>query len=239
MEVVETMNGARIESPSDIGADAFANAIVALTHNDADEAKALDAQATIALRLDADKASSAKAGAGTSGPPLIAANGERCPSCGTTLAADQRFCLECGERRGEPRLPFMDGRTQPVLAPQPPTPVSPVPMPRRGSAAAGLSLIAGIGVLLLAMGVGVLIGNSNGRSAASNRPMQVIAAPAVIGATAATGATGSTDATGSTAATAATTVKKQNLPPPVVKVGQPGHGRGYTKGKFTGDFFGQ
>lgn len=168
-------------------------------------------------------------------------NGERCRSCGTTLAADQRFCLECGERRGEPRLPFMDGRTQPALASPQPASVPPDSMPRRGNTAAGMSLIAGIGVLLLAMGVGVLIGNSGGRSSSSNQPVQVIAAPAAIGATSATGAT---DATGSTDATAsgkadAAKVKKEKLPPPAVKVGQPGHGRGYDKGKFTGDFFGQ
>ena len=33
---------------------------------------------------------------------------EQCPSCGALVAADQRYCLECGHRRGDPRLPFMD-----------------------------------------------------------------------------------------------------------------------------------
>ena len=33
---------------------------------------------------------------------------EQCPSCGAQMAADQRYCLECGLRRGDPRLPFMD-----------------------------------------------------------------------------------------------------------------------------------
>jgi hypothetical protein len=199
-----------------------------------------DSKTTVRPRSRSDMAGATMNGAGASSPPLIASNGERCRSCGTTLAADQRFCLECGERRGEPRLPFMDGRTQPVLASPQPASAPPVPMPRRGNTAAGMSLIAGIGVLLLAMGVGVLIGNSGGRSSSSNQPVQVIAAPGAIGATSATGATdatGSTDATASGKADAAKVKKK--LPPPVVKVGQPGHGRGYDKGKFTGDFFGQ
>ena len=33
---------------------------------------------------------------------------ESCPNCGARMAADQRYCLNCGHRRGEPRLPFMD-----------------------------------------------------------------------------------------------------------------------------------
>ena len=33
-------------------------------------------------------------------------NGEPCANCGSPLAADQRYCLECGTRRGGPRIPF-------------------------------------------------------------------------------------------------------------------------------------
>jgi hypothetical protein len=32
--------------------------------------------------------------------------GDPCASCGTTLDTDQRYCLECGTRRGDARLPF-------------------------------------------------------------------------------------------------------------------------------------
>ncbi len=39
---------------------------------------------------------------------LVPTTGEQCPACGALMAADQRYCLECGQRRGEPRLPFMD-----------------------------------------------------------------------------------------------------------------------------------
>ncbi len=44
------------------------------------------------------------AGAGSEDAPVS----EQCPSCGAQMAADQRYCLECGLRRGDPRLPFMD-----------------------------------------------------------------------------------------------------------------------------------
>ena len=39
---------------------------------------------------------------------LVPTTGEQCPACGALMAGDQRYCLECGQRRGEPRLPFMD-----------------------------------------------------------------------------------------------------------------------------------
>jgi phosphatidylinositol-3-phosphatase len=34
------------------------------------------------------------------------ASSERCAKCGTALAADQRYCLQCGRRRGQPRIDF-------------------------------------------------------------------------------------------------------------------------------------
>jgi hypothetical protein len=33
---------------------------------------------------------------------------EACANCGTVLAADQRYCLNCGDRRSEARLDFID-----------------------------------------------------------------------------------------------------------------------------------
>lgn len=32
--------------------------------------------------------------------------GEACRGCGAPLAADQRYCLNCGKRRGDPRIDF-------------------------------------------------------------------------------------------------------------------------------------
>jgi hypothetical protein len=47
-------------------------------------------------------------------PSLLATVADRCPNCDAPMAADQRYCTECGQRRGQPRLPFMDGRTRPA-----------------------------------------------------------------------------------------------------------------------------
>ena len=33
------------------------------------------------------------------------ARDERCAECGAPMASDQRYCVECGERRGEQRFP--------------------------------------------------------------------------------------------------------------------------------------
>jgi hypothetical protein len=100
-----------------------------------------------------------------------------CAACGVPLAVDQRYCLECGERRpgvseflrsGPPRA-----AAPPAAPPGSRPPGGPVgeAQPFRSSA---LSLLAGVGVLLLAMGVGVLIGRSGGGSAKSAPPAEVV-----------------------------------------------------------------
>jgi len=123
-----------------------------------------------------------------------AAGIEPCPHCGAALALDQRYCLECGAPRTylsgmlleRLRSPSMDGSpTQPnrppplggVAALGPPSPLSPTW--QRGNV---LTLIAGIGVLLLAMGVGVLIGRSGGSSSAGSAAPQVISVGGAAGA---------------------------------------------------------
>ncbi len=92
---------------------------------------------------------------------------DSCPNCGTAMAADQRYCLNCGHRRGDPRLPFMDavvfmesqgsaggpGKTTP-----PPPPASSGGGSNKWNANA--ALIAGVATLVLAVGVGFLIGRT-------------------------------------------------------------------------------
>jgi len=102
----------------------------------------------------------------------IAASGDDCPNCGASLAPDQRYCLACGHRRGDPRLPFMDAvvfmesAKRPVPAEVASTPAPPPP-DRRPVLSANASLVAGVATLVLAIGVGVLIGRS-GDSGATN-----------------------------------------------------------------------
>jgi hypothetical protein len=128
-----------------------------------------------------------------SSEPILSASrssaGEPC-TCGALLADDQRYCLECGERRaprssallgalaaqqqspgseqgpwqgpaapaGAPSRAPMAGGGPPAGAPAQP------PIAHEGRPGSALTLIAGVGVLLLAMGVGILIGRSGARS---------------------------------------------------------------------------
>jgi hypothetical protein len=178
--------------------------------------------------------------------PLISANVRQgCAACGAAMAADQRYCVDCGERRGAPRVSLLEG---PARRPRE-SPQQSDPSPRRRIAPVNSTLISIIGVLLLAMGIGVLIGRS-GNTTVKSPPAQVVT---VSGApstgTAATPAT-STGATASESSSAAakakskasakTTPTTSKVPlPKAVKVGTPGHGRGYQNGHFTGNFFGE
>jgi hypothetical protein len=84
------------------------------------------------------------------------------------MAADQRYCLACGERRGGPRVPFPPaGAAEPATAEAAPGP--PAAPGSSGARAAAPLWIAAVGVLVLAMGVGVLIGRAGGGEAAPVR----------------------------------------------------------------------
>jgi hypothetical protein len=98
---------------------------------------------------------------------LVATSGEQCPSCGVHVAADQRYCLACGARCGEPRLPIMDAVTFMDSMKQPRDASPPPPQRPQRRVSPNMALFATIGVLLLAMGVGVLIGRSGNHSVAS------------------------------------------------------------------------
>jgi hypothetical protein len=115
--------------------------------------------------------------------PSMAAFGgnDSCPNCGARMAADQRYCLNCGHRRGEPRLPFMDavsfmdsmnapGGTG-GTPPPPPPPKEPDSSSRWNANAA---LIAGVATLVLAIGVGFLIGRSGHGGSTQAATPQVI-----------------------------------------------------------------
>jgi hypothetical protein len=202
--------------------------------------------------------------------PAAAANA--CFTCGAALAADQRYCLVCGERNGDPRLPVMGGRDA-LGSPATPAATSVTTTSRGPRGSANTALIAGVGTLLVALGVGVVIGRSSDNSNNAKQPAQVITvgAPAaaaggaaVAGATSGTapgdtsGAAGTTaggassgkakDAKGASGKSASAKAKGSGTAPAsgkvaarkgsVVRLGQKGSGKGYTDGRFTGDFFG-
>ena len=97
---------------------------------------------------------------------------DRCGACGAPLAHDQRYCVECGERRGASRLP----NAQPAAEASSGRGRTSRP-PRGQRISSGTTLVAGVGVLLLAIGLGVLIGrlgHNNSNQKASAPPVQVV-----------------------------------------------------------------
>jgi len=191
---------------------------------------------------------------------LVAATGEQCPSCGHPVASDQRYCLSCGQRCGDPRLPFMNAVTF-MDAMKRPAAATPPPPPKKRRLSPNAALIASVGTLLLAMGVGVLIGRSGNDTGGSTAaaPAQVITVPAggqaesptASGAGAASGAKKSSKPNKKAAAKAKAAAEsgegaadvlhpKVKLAPPTVEVGgKCDSGAGCKNGEFTGEFFGE
>jgi hypothetical protein len=197
---------------------------------------------------------------------LVTATGEQCPSCAAAVAPDQRYCLHCGQRCGEPRLPFMNATTfMDTISRPAEKPAAPVKAKRR-LLSPNAALIAGVGTLLLAMGVGVLIGRSGNNHTTASTPVapQIIKVPAGGEAEAATASAG--NASGAAAGGGGAKPKKQNaaalkkeaatqkgaeevlkpsagvkLPPATVKPGGTctSGTAGCKGGEFTGEYFGE
>jgi len=227
------------------------------SHNDVDDGQPFDPFA----------GSDGPSGDDTPTRPILGASmGDRCVSCGASLASDQRYCLKCGERRGRSRFSSQSisasaSQAQHQLLPEPREP------PRR-RLSSGATLITGIATLLLAMGVGVLIGHlgkgNNNTPTRASAPIQVVTlagggGPAATTTPAASTAGASngkaskgkskkakpTVVTKKVAAKATQAASKvlgasaQNLAPPTVQQGQScSHGAGCQNGRFTGNFFG-
>jgi hypothetical protein len=129
------------------------------------------------------------------GQLLTGAVGDRCVNCGSPLAADQRYCVQCGERRGTSRLSAAKASGQAaetrVRGSEPPSQAN----GRRPSY--GTTLVAGVATLLLAMGVGVEIGrisNANSGSRAAAQPQVITVGGGSGTGRAAAAATGGTTA---------------------------------------------
>lgn len=84
------------------------------------------------------------------------ASADRCANCGAEMAVDQRYCVECGIRRGRPRFsmtPAGGAAASTAVVPQGPSGARPT-----------MTLVAvGLVIVLLALGVGVLIGHDGGK----------------------------------------------------------------------------
>lgn len=113
-------------------------------------------------------------------------HGEPCESCDAPLAADQRYCLNCGHRRGSPRVDYRHymatagGDTAPPGEPPAQTVgATPAEPERKERDYAPLAAVGGIAVLGLMLLVGVLIGKGNDNSG-SSAPSKLVL-PAVSG----------------------------------------------------------
>src|SRR5262245_44240158 len=96
----------------------------------------------------------------TTGMPTVGHEGDSCEQCGWPLATDQRYCLNCGWRRGEPRVDYERRLAggQPVANGAAPATAAPV----QWTPAFAILAIALLGVMLL---LGVLIGKKDNNNA--------------------------------------------------------------------------
>ena len=106
--------------------------------------------------------------------PVLGLHGEPCASCGAPLAADQRYCLSCGNRRAGSRLPFRDILAEPAGGAPVPSPAAGRRRGRDGGRGGTIAALAGLGVVLLALGMGVLIGHAGQDSSPADTTPQVI-----------------------------------------------------------------
>jgi hypothetical protein len=197
---------------------------------------------------------------------LTSASSDRCSNCGAQLAPDQHYCVVCGERRGRARFASAMFSSPALSAPEPAAlPVGGAVRTSRFPPAT--TTIAFITVLLVAMGLGILIGHdSSGSKTLAPQPkvnVTVNGGGSGSGSSAGSNTTASSSnptsksskkATKTTTAppvsaaaqkqatTAASKVlgsSSHNTAPPTVQQGQScTHGAGCQNGKFTGNFFG-
>src|SRR5262245_40277744 len=117
--------------------------------------------------------------------PVLGQEGDTCDQCGAGLAVDQRYCLNCGWRRGESRVDYEQrllNNGAPVAGG-----VAAAPQPaQQWTPAFAILAIALLGVMLL---LGVLIGKKD------NNSTQTVAAQAAPTTTAAAAAPTDTTAT--------------------------------------------
>ena len=90
----------------------------------------------------------------------------RCRSCGTTLARDQRYCLNCGKSSAE----------RPAAPQQSAPPANAAAAPASGGITPGMAA-AGVCLSVLFLAAGVLVGRNSGASQTAAAPA---AAPIVV-----------------------------------------------------------
>jgi hypothetical protein len=105
--------------------------------------------------------------------PALGHDRDPCAYCGAALARDQRYCLNCGRRRPEVETPFAQRDRQLATAPGVSAAPSRAPIVIAGRPVSPVALGAGLGIFVIALLLGVMIGNGGDAK-------QVAAAPQVI-----------------------------------------------------------
>jgi hypothetical protein len=118
----------------------------------------------------------------------VGQEGDTCEQCGSALATDQRYCLNCGRRRGESRVDYETRLNGGVVPTANGAAVAAPPSNQQWSPAFAILAIALLGVMLL---LGVLIGKKG------NDNTQTVAAQTAPTTTAATATTDTTATTAS------------------------------------------
>jgi len=115
--------------------------------------------------------------------PALGEVGEPCAGCGVPLAADQRYCLNCGQRRAGPRVDYRRyllasaEEGPPHESPQAPAAAVPSEPPAPARDYAPLAAVGGIAVLGLMLLVGVLIGKGNNSAPPAPAPILKVNEP--------------------------------------------------------------
>jgi hypothetical protein len=86
--------------------------------------------------------------------------GATCAQCGSVLAPDQRYCLNCGWRRGEPRVDYAT-QVMPQAVPAGQGGPAPAPAPAAGFQQSPLFAVGTIALLGIMLLLGVLIGKDD------------------------------------------------------------------------------
>jgi hypothetical protein len=115
-------------------------------------------------------------------PLAVGPHGEPCEACGSPMAFDQRYCLNCGVRRGDPRADYRSYMAD--AAPATGAGATPGPAEEQPEAAsasgkqerdyAPLAAVGGIAVLGAMLLIGVLIGKGDNGGTTAAPPVQVV-----------------------------------------------------------------
>ena len=120
----------------------------------------------------------------------IPVDGGTCAVCGAELATDQRYCVECGTRRGPPRFTAQLPSKQTSASATSAT-------PRNSRRPSSLFVVLAVATLLIAFGVGLLVGHdSPGKAPTVNIQLHGVGGSA-SSANAGSGGTGGSGSSGS------------------------------------------